>query len=1053
MFIVNAYVLEWFKGILLMAKDNFKFLRPILVEGDEMFNLRSRMLNYLSITIILYVVFLAVFQFSTKAIPPLVFYLDLLLIPVMVVSRFLYAKQRMLVASVLIVISGFTINTAIIFSMGTIYGPATPVYLIIIFFCGLYFGRRGVVLSTILSSLLVLGLMLLDLNTPFMPDIPTLRSDPFPSWITYTLVFFVSGLILEATVVRLGISLINLREESKQIAGLVEQQRMLLVAIDQNPSDMVLTDAEGVVQYANSRYLADTGMALEEIVGKSMRDNDVGLLTYEENEKIWMELSTNGFFRGESSHINGQGHVKYFDTTISRVVDEKGKLGGFIAVSTDQTEQKKSLKLQETVFSITAAAQNITKAEDLYPVIHQRMCDVMDARNFYIALYEREIDLLTFKYLVDEIDDLIPEPYHPTTSLTARILKTGKPLRLNGDELANTDGMVVLGPLPMSWLGVPLLVDGKPIGVMAVQNYTNPQAYSATDEKVMEFFSVNVVGTINKIKAAEELSESTLRLSQMADNITEAFWITSADGNFEDRIYLNNAIEKISGLPLEQIEKDRDALVRQMRPQYQAELSRVVQLQKIGIATSFVFQIEHQDGSIRWVTENSFPVFGEGGKHLRTTGYAMDITEEMVYKEKLKTLNEELEQRVASRTNELQLNRDELRVTNSALEKASRLKDEFLASMSHELRTPLTGILGLSEALQYQTYGELTEKQVYVIKNIELSGRHLLDLINDILDVSKLEADKLDIVLTDCMVSDLCNASLQLTKGMAHQKKIQVDFSMDHASMVIKADSKRVKQMLVNLLSNAIKFTPVEGKIGLDVRGDEANNAVSFTIWDTGIGIKPEDHDKLFKPFVQLDASLSRQQTGTGLGLVLVMHLVELHGGSIRFESILGEGSRFTITLPWNDRNQNERAEVVSTKATLRTMPLVLDNTGPSKGSLVLIDDNTTILETLSDFLMVAGYTVFSFSNGPEALAGLSSNAADVVITDIQMPGMDGLEVTRLLRGSRDKALSAVPIIALTALAMPGDEEKCLAAGANIYLAKPVSLAGLLMELDKLIQG
>jgi CheY-like chemotaxis protein len=183
------------------------------------------------------------------------------------------------------------------------------------------------------------------------------------------------------------------------------------------------------------------------------------------------------------------------------------------------------------------------------------------------------------------------------------------------------------------------------------------------------------------------------------------------------------------------------------------------------------------------------------------------------------------------------------------------------------------------------------------------------------------------------------------------------------------------------------------------------------------------------------------------------MHLVELHGGSIRFESILGEGSRFTITLPWNDRNQNERAEVVSTKATLRTMPLVLDNTGPSKGSLVLIDDNTTILETLSDFLMVAGYTVFSFSNGPEALAGLSSNAADVVITDIQMPGMDGLEVTRLLRGSRNKALSAVPIIALTALAMPGDEEKCLAAGANIYLAKPVSLAGLLMELDKLIQG
>lgn len=1034
-----------------MPKDYFKYLRPVLVTDDEMFNLRSNMLNTISIVIIIYVIFLAIFQVFTSAIPALVFNLDLLLIPFMVLSRFLYSQGRLELSGLMILISGFIINTAIIFTMGTIYGPATPVYLILIIFCGLFYGRGGVIASVIVSSILVLGLMEVDLFTTFMPDIPTLRSDPFPSWITFTLVFFVSGLILESTVVKLGTSLSNLKAESNLKVSLMEQQRLLLAAIDQNLSDIVLTDAEGVVKYANSRYLADTGLALDKIVGKNMRDSDVGLMTYDDNEKIWLELSANGFYRGESSHINAQGQVKYFDTTISRVVDEKGKIGGFIAVSTDQTEQKNSLKLQETVFSITAAAQNITKAEDLYPVIHQKMCDVMDARNFYIALYDREIDLLTFKYLVDEIDDLIPEPYQPTTSLTARILKTGKPLRLIGDELANTEGMVVLGPLPKSWLGVPLLVDGKPIGVMAVQNYSNPQAYSATDEKVMEFFSVNVVGTINKIKAAEELSESTLRLSQMAENITEAFWITAADGNFEDRIYLNNAIEKISGLSLEQIYKDRDVLVRQMRPQYQAEFSRVLQLQKIGIVTSFVFQIEHQDGSIHWVTENSFPVLGEGGKHLRTTGYAMEITEEMDYKEKLKTLNEELEQRVASRTNELQLSRDELRVTNSALEKASRMKDEFLASMSHELRTPLTGILGLSEALQYQTYGQLTEKQVYVIKNIELSGRHLLDLINDILDVSKLEADKLDIELTDCLVSDLCNASLQLTKGMAHQKKIQVDFSMDHASMVIKADSKRVKQMLVNLLSNAIKFTPVAGKIGLDVRGDVANNAVSFIVWDTGIGINPEDHDKLFKPFVQLDASLSRQQTGTGLGLVLVMHLAELHGGSIRFESKVGEGSRFTITLPWTESNQNENGEVVSTQAVLRTVPLVLENTGPSKGSLVLIDDNTTILEGLSDFLTVSGYTVFSFSNGPEALTNLSKIDPDVVITDIQMPGMDGLEVTRLLRGSADKALAMVPIIALTALAMPGDEEKCLAAGANVYMAKPVSLAVLLLELDKLI--
>jgi PAS domain S-box-containing protein len=242
----------------------------------------------------------------------------------------------------------------------------------------------------------------------------------------------------------------------------------------------------------------------------------------------------------------------------------------------------------------------------------------------------------------------------------------------------------------------------------------------------------------------------------------------------------------------------------------------------------------------------------------------------------------------------------ELEAANVELEKASRMKDEFLASMSHELRTPLTGILGLSEALQLQTFGTLSERQLKALHNIEESGRHLLDLINDILDLSKIEAGKLDLQPEPCSVEAICQASLQLTKGLAHQKRQTVEFRMEPESISMIADPRRLKQMIVNLLSNAIKFTQDEGCLGLEVAGDPAAQTVEFSVWDKGIGIAPENLDKLFKPFTQIDGRLARQYAGTGLGLSLVKRMAELHGGTVKVESEPGKGSRFTIVLPWD---------------------------------------------------------------------------------------------------------------------------------------------------------
>jgi signal transduction histidine kinase len=227
------------------------------------------------------------------------------------------------------------------------------------------------------------------------------------------------------------------------------------------------------------------------------------------------------------------------------------------------------------------------------------------------------------------------------------------------------------------------------------------------------------------------------------------------------------------------------------------------------------------------------------------------------------------------------------------------LKDEFLASMSHELRTPLTGILGLSEVLQLQTYGPLSEKQMVAMKHIAASGRQLLELINDILDISRIEARQLTLRIGPCKLAQICQSSLQVVADQTQEKKLQTSFSIDQASIIVQADAQRLKQTIVNLLNNAVKFTPDGGSIGIDVTSSQAEQMVHITVWDTGIGIRTEDLPRLFQTFVQLDASLARQYNGTGLGLALVKRLVELHAGSVGVESSFGAGSRFTVNLPW----------------------------------------------------------------------------------------------------------------------------------------------------------
>jgi signal transduction histidine kinase/CheY-like chemotaxis protein len=403
-----------------------------------------------------------------------------------------------------------------------------------------------------------------------------------------------------------------------------------------------------------------------------------------------------------------------------------------------------------------------------------------------------------------------------------------------------------------------------------------------------------------------------------------------------------------------------------------------------------------------------------------------------------------LAQRVAERTMDLQ-------AANAELARAARLKDEFLASMSHELRTPLTAILGMAEVLRMEAYGPLTEKQVKGMISIDESGRHLLDLINDILDLSKIEANKLELEIGSVSVESVCQSSLQFIKQTAHKKDIKVSFTLDNAVSILQVDERRFKQILVNLLSNAVKFTPEEGKIGLEVVGDTAQQMAHFIVWDTGIGISQEDMEQLFEPFVQLDSKLSRHYSGTGLGLALVYRMVKMHGGEVSVESegVPERGSRFTVSLPWSEPGKAEAVEPVASDASSTSdvsTPQPIPTTEAQSALILVVEDEETTATLLTDYLLVSGYRITIAQNGVEALEQARIKKPDVIVMDIQMPEMDGLEATRRLRA--DAELSSIPVIALTALAMHGDRERCLAAGANDYLSKPVNLKQLVEAIE-----
>jgi len=393
----------------------------------------------------------------------------------------------------------------------------------------------------------------------------------------------------------------------------------------------------------------------------------------------------------------------------------------------------------------------------------------------------------------------------------------------------------------------------------------------------------------------------------------------------------------------------------------------------------------------------------------------------------------DLEQKVDFRTRALADALREIKEKSSELETVSRHKSEFLANMSHELRTPLNAVIGFSEVLLERMVGQLNEKQEEYLQDILDSGRHLLSLINDILDLSKIEAGRMDLDISHFWLPEAIDEAFTMVRADATRRGIGLTLRVGPDVGAIAADERKVKQVLFNLLSNAVKFTEDGGQVY--VTASAAADEMVISVRDTGIGIADDEQERVFDEFYQSAETATGRAPGTGLGLPLAKRFVELHGGRLWLESKLGKGSNFTFTVPLDARTEPQQLAPVTADVAA----------GGALATVLVVEDDERALNLLRVHLEDAGYEVAAANDAEHGLELARTLRPYAIMLDIKLPGMDGWAF--LARAKSDPATAGIPIIVVS---MVDERARGLALGAFDYLVKPVGRESLLAVLRAL---
>lgn len=703
---------------------------------------------------------------------------------------------------------------------------------------------------------------------------------------------------------------------------------------------------------------------------------------------------------------------------------------------------------QEARHDMSVLYQNgllITKAKDLKHVLDEILRSAMELTDTpagSIALIDGE-DMVMAVHKGLSPDFFREQRWRPRKrGLTDFILKQTEPVEFPDTSkeplFKNTK---ILKEGVKSMLASPLLVDGGKVGILYLDDF-KIREFTERHKNLIRLFSALSAQAIEKFRLLHDLEESLSYLQGVFDDSQDMIVTTDNKGRI---VKFSKGGERILGYTQEEIAGKKASELYLDKEEREKILEA---LREKGALYNYETRLLRKDGTPVDISLTISQLRDRKGNIIGTVGVSKDITEEKHLREELKEKNRELQELTESLEEKVLERTKELEKINRELRRSNEMKARFIANMSHELRTPLHSIIGFSEVLLDRTFGDINDKQQRHITNILTSGRHLLQLVSNILDLAKIDAGRVELSYETFPVKVMIDEIVAVIKPFAEKKLIEIKTDISHEITNFTADKVKFKQILYNLLSNAIKFTPEEGKVGLRVEksGDNRNfpwspkgqDFLKVSVWDTGIGIKPGDTERIFEEFEQLDPSRSTE--GTGLGLSLVKKLVDLHGGMIDVESKPGEGSTFNIYLPLITTEIGVGERPVLTEDI--SIPLSVEEKAPL---VLVVEDDLPTSELLTIHLTQAGYRVAPAYDGIEAIKKARELQPFAITLDIMLPKKDGWEVLQELKG--DSETKDIPIIIHSII---DNKELGFALGAVDYFVKPLEKTILLNRLRDL---
>lgn len=644
----------------------------------------------------------------------------------------------------------------------------------------------------------------------------------------------------------------------------------LTTAVRQSPSVIVITDTEGKIEYVNPKFSELTGYTLEESIGKTPSILKSGDLDSEVYKDLWEKVKAGKEWHGDFHNKKKNGELFWEKATVSPIIDENGEIINYLKVAEDITEKKKYEKVQKVLFNISNAANLSNNLAEFIGLIHKELEEIIDTTNFYVALYDEAKDYFTFPFYSDTQDKFHKAPAKQT--LTKYIIKTNQTLMVDAalNQSLKEEGFIKdLGSVSKIWLGSPLVVDGKPIGAIAVQSYTNENAFNKSDERMFSFIAEQISISINRKNIQEKHTRSETRFRRLFEDLGDAIFVTKIGGSNSGHI-----LEANSAASIQTGYSRQELLSMNISEDIYVDGTCDFNLQDMenallkGDTIKTIEKKKRKDGSEYWTEMIVTPI--EFQDEAASISINRDITDRIQIEVELKEALVKAEE-------------------------SDRLKSAFLANMSHEIRTPMNGIMGFTSLLMDDDISLEDVKEYSSV--IERSSQRLLSTINDIMDISRIEAGQVDNQLVLVNIGEQLDDIHRLFGLEAENKglKFNMNKNFKNEDSIIKIDEDKFYSVITNLIKNAIKFTE---NGGIEIGADKKVDGFHFYVKDTGIGISEDQQERVFQRFVQADLSLSSKYEGAGLGLPIVKAYLEVLGGDIRLESKERQGSIFYFNIP-----------------------------------------------------------------------------------------------------------------------------------------------------------